>query len=253
MKQSRRYSFLFFLIFLTMTWGVSLLSQVSEEYLYKKRDGRFEGVKPGTPIAGERLVLLSALIKFQRDVPSAPEKLNVGFFLHEDASNEVTVRKYDKRYYMNPINTDYKSGFNAFSWDATIINALNIDLRALHATVKFRGQNMIAPAILYDAPLPSPLKVEAYQFVFVPSVTGDVEYKILHNGEVKTQGPPLTEQPPDQQTSPITWECQDASEGWYKLLMTFRFKLPFRPLQESTFGYEFYHKPEIEIPKLEHP
>jgi len=119
---------------------------------------------------------------------------------------------------------------------------------------KVRGKpGVIVPAILYGVPLPSPLKVEAYQFVFVPSVKGEVDYKIatVPHGEVKTEGI-LKQQPAKQQTT-ITWECQDASDGWYQLLITFRFQRLFRPpqepLQEVNIRYEFYHKAEIQILK----
>jgi len=177
-----------------------------------------------------------------------PESISVGFFLTGDESNvNITVREHDQNYYMDPINTKYKAGFNKFSWDTRIMDTLHIDWHALHATVeiKGKGQKIITPATLYDTPLLNLFKVEEYQFVFMPNVKGDVEYKIVYNQEVKAHGS-LREQRA-KQTTLIIWEPKDANKGIYQLQITFRFKPQFRSALEINTAYEFYHKTELGI------
>ena len=174
--------------------------------------------------------------------PDYIKKLTMGFFLNESKSNvNVTVAERRQwRYFMTPFRTEYQAGFNEFSWDASIVRDLEIDLRSLDATVEVkRNPNIIAPVIIYYDPLPKRLKLRAYRFVFVPNSDGDVSYRIENGAEID-QGT-LKGQLADQPTF-VTWECGDAGEGWYKLRMTFS-------TQDLHTDYEFYHKPVLDIPE----
>ena len=220
-------------------------------------------IKQGPP--GKELLHLNRLLleeaypreiaknQYSQEVSSEPiEKIHVGFFLNTaESSVDITVREYDPTmyYYMKSISTEYQQGFNEFFWSNRIINDLGINWHVLHATVEFKHNlhDVIAPALLYDMPLPSSLRLEAYHFDFVPNKKGDAEYEITYDGKVKFQG--SEKKLPAKDPTPITWKCENASEGWYKLSIVLHFKDPSRPQESSTFksDYEFYHKPELNI------
>ena len=141
-------------------------------------------IKQGPP--GKELLHLNRLLleeaypreiaknQYSQEVSSEPiEKIHVGFFLNTaESSVDITVREYDPTmyYYMKSISTEYQQGFNEFFWSNRIINDLGINWHVLHATVEFKHNlhDVIAPALLYDMPLPSSLRLEAYHFDFVP-------------------------------------------------------------------------------------
>ena len=245
------------------------LNQLLAQALYDQT--RFAGVALSTKTQnlieqspqGKRLIHLNRLLLedaypdeiaksqyLQENLLYPVGKLNVGFYSDIDESEvDVTVTEYDIVYYMETVNKEYKAGFNSFSWDDSIIKTLKLSLSDLRITVKTkkRGRVIVKPAILYDVSLPGMLKLESYDFVFMPDVDCDVNYTILRNGEVKSQG--FYKERQTRHEVPITWGCEDAEEGWYQLVVEFHFQSPEgRSRTIYLPPHEFYHKPELEIP-----
>jgi hypothetical protein len=234
-------------------------------YQFQKRTNaagqidREEGVKP-LEIAGETLTLVAAHFTTSDLLGTTQgDRYRLGFYLREDEPRiTIKARDYNKfpngyHYWMLPARMQYARGFQEFTWDASVIRGLGMQLEDFGAVASIGGAGyfVVAPVLLHVAPFPSRIRVQGCRFIFVPNETMTVTYRLA---------PREPSRPPVLQPSPatwykdtrhaITWDGKDrqgrpAAEGFYVLNLTATVTPAGSPPEKIPFDVEFYYQPEI--------
>jgi hypothetical protein len=218
---------------------------------YQNRGNRFEGIKP-KPVTGRDVDLISVLANYKEETKVTPKEYKVQFYLKQESKVYVTVRELNYKYYywldeVQPENP-WRTGFqNVFKWDTeTVIQKLDgLDLYELGAVARL-GKSVpsqieqVAPVILYHDKPPSIIK--GYLFTFKTASDAKVNCKIFKEGELKNVfaisfprkrgGRPFT----------IRWDSLEATEGFYKLMVSGYFLDDNFPLDQTVV---FYHQKTV--------
>ena len=220
---------------------------------------RREGIQP-LEIAGETLTLVAAHLSTS-DLSGASQGdiYRLGFYLREaEPSVNIKARDYKKfpygyHYWMLPTRTQFTRGFQEFTWDASLIRDLGMQLEDFGAIAWLGGYGypVVAPVLLHTAPFPSRIQVQGCRFIFVPNETMTVVYSLAPRGH---HTPVLLQQDAEKwhkdSRQPVTWNGRDrqghlVSEGLYVLKLTATVTPPGRPPEKIPYDVEFYYKPEI--------
>ena len=111
---------------------------LAQQYQLWREKGRWEGVRFGHQVGGERMELTSAVVTGdRRDLPT--DSVYIGFNLSQEAPVALTVRLPEARYWMEPADKkgakrmEGRPGLNVYRWDRSILNQLNVHSSRLHA------------------------------------------------------------------------------------------------------------------------
>jgi hypothetical protein len=220
---------------------------------------RLEGIKP-VEIAGERLDLVAVLLNTPYVPGEQPGQIyRLGLFLPETESRvSIEVRDYNVfhgqyHYWMLPTRKQYNRGFQEFAWDATLARELNIRLEDLGAVawVGGYGYHVVAPMLLHTAPFPPQMPVQGCRFLFIPSETMTVAYRLYSKNEqsrIFLESTAEKWHKDEKQT--ISWKGQNlqgdpAPEGQYVLELTAEIASPGRSGIRIPYDYVFYYKPDM--------
>ncbi len=231
------------------------------QYPYKKYENRAEGlVKSRQLVEGEKLELLSAAIENNEAMPKAGvDKFHLAFCLQGTSRVKIIVREFEKvykdvkmEYRMVPLQNQYPSGTNQFSWPAEIPlhYKLTIDDLVPLATAPGSEFDTIVPLLLfYAAPMNSAV---SYRFCFFPLQTvSGLEYKIYRANPLEPVYSDKLRDLPGEQKIYLRWPGKDqsnkpAGSGLYNLVIAATFRaLPGTNAKKMTATYQFYHDAEI--------
>jgi len=224
-------------------------------------ENRKEGlVKSKQLVAGESLVLLSAAIENNEAMPKISfEKYHYVFSLPEASRVKILVREFEKVYHkekleyrMEPLQIEYPSGVNQFSWPAEIPRyyELTVDDLVPRATATGSEFEMIVPLLLfYAAPMNSAV---SYRFGFFPLQTISVlDYKIYRAKPLELVYSAKLRDSRGEERAYLRWpgknqNNQPMSSGLYNLVIEATFRpLPGTNAKKLTTTYQFYHDAEI--------
>jgi len=241
-------------------WGNLLYAQ-TPQYPYKRYENRKEGlVKSKQLVAGEKLVLLSAAIENNEAMPRTSfNQYRLAFCLPETSQVKIVVREFEKvykdvrmEYRMEPLQDEYPSGTNQFSWPAEIplYYKLTVDDLVPLATMPGSEFDTIVPLLLfYAAPMNSEV---SYRFCFFPLQTISVlEYKIYRAKPLELVYSAKLRDLPGEQKTYLRWPGKNqnnqlANSGLYNLVIEATFRpLPGTNAKKLTTTYQFYHDAEI--------
>lgn len=220
---------------------------------------RLEGLEP-LQVVGERIALVSALL-LADTVPAVPSPVTHRLTFSLDKAEEVRlkVRAYSVLqdyylYWMLPDKRRYGRGRNEFVWNAQLTRDVGLKTDDLGAIAHLTGYShpVVVPVLFHAMPtLPPNIRAAACQFVFVPTETLTVEYRIYPRGKRSLSY--LTARavgwPKDLQAS-IRWDTTDghgqlASDGAYVLSLTATPALVGRTIEPLTLEYEFRFKRDV--------
>jgi hypothetical protein len=254
------------MLILTLTAGGALFAlgmaqilraQTPLRYQYQnwQNPNRFEGIRVGHQVAGERLELVSAIARAGLLPSQNPDRLSVGFTANEPVDVSITVRDLENNYWMEPTDGRgnkvfrARSGFNSFTWEATDVNYIHRTAQELYALVERLGEGgtYLLPAIVFDSGShpPSDFRVSEYEFAFVPSAEADFSYQINSNAGNKLKSGQLRDLP-EGRVRVVRWVPTGQADGIYQLVgkATFHFKNG-RPDLQQDIKIGFYHAGSI--------
>ena len=224
--------------------------QIPLRFRYQQWPDRYEGVRAGTQVLGERLEVVSAVARAALLHSKSPDKLFVAFRSEAVGAVAITVRDLEKNYWMEPADARGKkisgchAGLNTFGWDGKAVRFLGLTAGDLTALVERGGAGGgILPALLFDsssAPR-GEVKVEAYEFVVVPNAdVADLSYSFESGTGQKLQSDNLKDLPTD---GPVTlrWKPGAAAAGMYRLTGTATFPRQGKPALSQNFSKAFVH------------
>ena len=233
------------------------LDELPPQFMYQYwRPDRYEGVRHGSPAIGERLSLISLIARAHVPSSAAADRIWLGFFSDSARTLEVIVRLPERGYWMETADKGRNrvfsaaSGFNSFSWDATIVRSIHAtagSLLALARPIDASATSALLPVVLWDSSgqLPSSVQVAQYDFAFLPNVLTDLQYAITPDDSSK---PILTgkliELPADKVAS-IPWKAGSRPDGVYILRGHATFHLDEGKTKEQDIGYRFVHRASI--------
>jgi hypothetical protein len=235
------------------------LQQVKYRLQERKNPDRWEGIE-ALKIAGERVSLVAAFLNTEGlPVAGTAETYRLGFLLPQaEPRMSIEVRSYQavqsKYYYvMRPIRQQYGSGFQDFTWDATLARELGLDLHALGAVAQVGGHGhpVLAPVLLHTVPFPPQIRLQGCRFIFIPNETMTVQYRLYRQGE---SGRVLLENPAEpwykDTKRTVTWSGQErqgkpAPAGMYVLELTVQVAPVGQPEQKFPQTWAFYYTPLI--------
>jgi hypothetical protein len=224
---------------------------------------RWEGLE-SLKISGEKIDLVAVLLTPATEAAGkGPDgSYHLGWYLPQaEPQMHIEVRDYRRfpnqyHYWMLPKPQQYTDGFQRLAWDATILKELRISLQDIGAVARVGGAYysypVVVPLLLSATPLSPPIRLQGCRFVFLPSETMTVDYRLYpkgNEGRVLFQG--STQQWDKEHKQTIAWRGQDlqgkpVSAGWYGLTVTATIAGPGKP-QEPPLSLEwiFYYTPEI--------
>jgi hypothetical protein len=228
------------------------------KYSYRQYEDRKEGiVKSKEPVAGEKLVLISAAIENNETIPKDNISLyNLGFWLQDTSRVLVVARELEKSYQMEPLRRDYPAGSNQFSWPSEIPLYYKITIKDLLPLAKVIGSGapqiqQIVPLVLYYK---EPQSTEvSYSFSLIGYRTiRELKYEIYRSDSLRLvysgQSNNLRADKPFQ----IRWHGKDqtnktAKNGLYTLVVEARFSAPpgETPPPPVFVNCQFYHYSEL--------
>jgi hypothetical protein len=253
----KRLVLLGFLIAVCLSTVLLAQPEIPLRYRYQKWEDRWEGIQAGYQAGGERLELISATIRADLPVAKKPQKLFVRFSLDKPLNIAITVRAPEENYWMEPIdetgrkNFKGRPGLNRFSWDGRVVRYLKKtakDLYALAAIARAGPVRTLVPVLLYDSsPLPETLKVQGYEFTFLPNADVDINYEIKAPDGKPLISDDLKGMPRDHMFT-IPWESKDFEDGEYQLVINASFpvrdKPPMKPQPDKLM---FQHRRTITV------
>ena len=132
---------------------------------------------------------MSLTARVQLGPSSNPDRIWLGFFADSAETVTVTVRDPDKNYWMEPADQSgnrvfhASAGFNTFSWDATVVRAIqrtSRDLLAVAEPTDATAATAFLPVLLWDSGgrLPESVRVTEYEFGLLPNVKTDLSCSI---------------------------------------------------------------------------
>ena len=152
---------------------------------------RWEGLEP-LKISGERIDLVAVLLT---PAPEASGKgpdgaYHLGWYLPQaEPQVHIEIRDYRRfpnnyHYWMRPKRQQYASGLQHLAWDATILDELRISLQDIGSVARVGGYTypVVAPLLLSDTPLPTSIRLQGCRFIFLPSETMTVAYRLYQQG-----------------------------------------------------------------------
>jgi len=105
--------------FAALAWSTSpsALYAQNTRYPFKEYADRKEGIiKKETLVAGEKLLLISAVIENREPLPAGnTSSCNLKFYLKNTARVSIEIWEYDKSYKMVPFLKSYPAGLTKFS------------------------------------------------------------------------------------------------------------------------------------------
>jgi len=230
-----------------------LRAQIPLRYQYQQwqKPNRMEGILVGHQVAGERLVLVSAIARAGLRPSPNPDRVSVGFAAHEAADVSITVRDLEQNYWMEPIDDrgdkvfKARPGFNSFTWDASDINYINRTAQDLYALVERVGAEgtCLLPAIVYDSAssLGPDIRVSEYEFAFLPNAEADFSYQIQSSNGNTLKSRELRDLP-EGRVAVVRWEPSGQADGIYQIVgtATFHFKNGAPDVHQKV-KIDFYH------------
>lgn len=228
-------------------WHKNSLYAQDNKYPYKQYDDRKEGiVRNGKLVAGEKLALVAAVIANHESSPqNGVNQYHLGFYLKAPAKLSIEVREFEKRYKMEPLEKDWKSGLQQFAWSAEIPRYYDIGLKDLFPLAKISGslKTQIVPVLLYH--LKPQFSEVSYNFYFVAQDEISVLVYKIYDSQTETPRLVYADTLRDlraHERISVRWRGKDRNNlavksGWYSLFLEASFKL--RPLVVSE--YQFYH------------
>jgi hypothetical protein len=239
--------------FVAIGWPTSpsALYAQNTRYPFKEYADRKEGIiKKATLVAGEKLLLISAVIENREPLPAGNiSSYHLKFYLKNTGRVSIEIWEYDKSYKMEPFLRSYPAGLTKFQWPAEIPQYFDIALKDLFPLAKTldSGPTTYLPIVFYyNNP---ELKGQYYSFGFIPLKSIDtLEYKfykfqstaLVHSGK-------LRDLKKDQKLF-IQWNGKGQNNrpfdsGLYTLVITSTYKPRpgVRPAPPVTTKYQFYH------------
>jgi hypothetical protein len=239
-----------------------LLAQAPPKYQYQlwRNPSRFEGIRTGHHVLGERLELVSVIARGGFRCSQIPQRLFVVFASDSIQNVSITVRDLENNYWMEPVDESGKKtfkakpGFNYFPWDADDVNYIHRTAQDLYALIERGGQGteFVSPAILLDSSirLPGDLQVTEYEFAFLPNAEADFSYIVQTDDGRKLQSVELIDLPKDQAV-PIKWKPVGQKDGVYELKGKATFHLKNGALSRpQDVDLKFYHASVIHISEM---
>ena len=221
------------------------------ELAYQLREDHWEGIQP-RPVSGDLgIELLSAVVDYTEPQTSFPATNKILFYLTDPAQIDLTVRELSpKKYYLlNRVKEQemWRQGFNPYQWSAeTVLKPLNLKITQLGAVARVnrsaaRGEEQVAPVVLYHASYPS--QINGYRFAFRVGGDANLNY-VIYADDSST---PLFEKKLGKRSGGnepfiIPWDCSKAPAGYYELVVDGHSLRDSSPLHQSV---KFYHQPEI--------
>jgi len=220
------------------------------ELAYQLRKDHWEGIQ-ARPVSGDLgIELLSAMVDYSEPQTSFPATNKILFYLTDPAQIDLTVRELSpKKYYLlNRVKEQEKwqQGFNHYQWSAeTVLKPLNLKITQLGAVARVnraaaRGEEQVAPVVLYHASYPS--KINGYRFAFKVGSGANLDYVIYADNS----STPLLEKKLGKRSGGepfvILWDCSKAPAGYYELVVDGHSLRDNSQLHQSV---KFYHQPEI--------
>lgn len=237
----------------------NILFSQDEKYPFKKYSDRWEGiVEDRQLVAGEKLVLISAKLETNENIPiTAEDAYNLKFCLEKSDHLKIEVwgyEKYDKPYKMVPLRTKYLHGLNTFSWPSKISKFYNFSLNDLSALAQIITTDNIpvyVPLVLYCKD--KNIEIENYNFCFIPFNSIEIlEYKICEKSSGITLYYGKLSNLIKENKFSIKWNGRNTrnelvQNGYYILIIQAAYKARPGKKQkpEVTTIYEFYHNIEI--------
>jgi hypothetical protein len=226
--------------------GNNLYAQ-GNKYSYKQYDDRKEGIiRSSQLVAGERLVLVAAAIANNEPLPqNSGSQYHLGFYLKDSAQLNIEVWEFEKRYKMEPLENDWKSGLQQFAWSAEIPRYYDIGLEDLFPLAKISGSRTtkIVPVVLYHVK-PQFSEVSYNFYLVAQDEISVLAYKIY---DTQTETPRLVYSDTlrdlrAHERISVRWRGKGRNNlavrsGWYTLFLEASFKA--RPPVVSE--YQFYH------------
>jgi len=220
------------------------------ELAYQLRTDHWEGIQ-ARPVSGDLgIELLSAMVDYSEPQTSFPATNKILFYLTDPAQIDLTVRELSpKKYYLLSRVKEqekWRQGFNPYQWSAeTVLKPLNLKITQLGAVARVnraaaRGEEQVAPVVLYHASYPS--KINGYRFAFKVGSDANLNYVIYRDNS----STPLFEDKLGKRSGGepfvILWDCSKAPAGYYELV------IDGYSLRDNSALYQsvkFYHQPEI--------
>ena len=234
---------------ITLAFALQSSALAADDYAYKLRGNRHEGVKD-RPISGYNVELLSATVDFFEEPVDPQGLLRIRFYLPEDGAVYLVVREIDRKhnYWLDSVQPDrWKKGFgNEFKWPLSdVIRPMGIRKPELAVVARIderfpTNPEAVAPAIFYQNRLPN--TIEAYIFTLKTGARSKVTCKIYKDGDTKEYASSEFPQQDGGQPFTFKWDASRAVEGRYRLVITGIVLNTSAPLQPIV---RFYHQPKI--------
>ena len=246
---NRRILFALAVLMITLSLAFTHAALGADDYSYKPRANRHEGVKD-RPISGYNVELLSAIADFFEDSVDPQGLLRIKFYLPEDSAAYLVVREIDRNhnYWLDNVQpARWQKGFgNEFKWPMTdVIRPLGIRKSALGIVARVgeplpTNPETVAPVVFYQNHLPK--SIGAYIFALKTGARSRVTCSIFKDGE--DQPYTATHFPQQDGGQPFTfrWDASRAPEGKYRLVITGFVLSTNAPLQHVV---RFYHQPKV--------
>jgi hypothetical protein len=240
-------------IIVAVAWAQGLSIPIRYQYHYRQNPSREEGISPGEAAGGERLELVSAVVHSTQKSSPAADRLFVGFSADITQNVVVAVRDPANNYWMKPVDESRKpffraqAGFNTFSWDATDAKYIRRTAGDLLALVQLSTtKTAIFPAILWDssATLPSNLRVDEYEFAFLPNAKGDFKYEIGTKQGKQLKTDDLIDLPKGV-VFKVFWNAEAQPDDSYEFKGTATFTLASNKKVNQQLQFSFLRKTSI--------
>lgn len=183
------------LLFITLS-ATSFTAFASEEYKYKQRSKRMEGLKK-VPSRGRGISLLSFVAYREPLSLFDSSVLRIRFFLPQPSEVYITAvelrRHGSSHYQMKPLQTSWNSGWQEFhSWPTKeVLQPLKIPLNEVGIIARLEtdrpGSGTIAPIVLYEGEGNYPIESGTYKLHLLPKNTlSRVDYSVIRVTDSKS-------------------------------------------------------------------
>ena len=183
------------------------------------------------------------MIQYDEERVKNSRYYKIGFFVNEELKpNEIKIMledKIGKWYYMIPVRMKWSSKFQEFKWESDFAKKNGIKLYDLYAIAKVKRiapTISIIPITLYYEKIPD--NINKYSFIFISSQQVTIQYHIFNEDRKLIIKNILLDQPRNEEIK-ISWDCKDAPEGKYYLVVKYSFSNVIR-VENFSDTYEFY-------------
>lgn len=171
------------------------------------------------------------------------DKTNLSFYLPYDTLAVFEVNNFNLQYKMRTLLGRLTKGFYTFSWDNTILNELNLDIRDLSGYGKVGS--FIIPVIINKSKLPQVINVHTYSFAFVAFQRCSASIRIVHPESDSIFFDTQIERIYGDKPFIVHWQLEKDSnipDGELSLLISINYKTIYGNPRRSRISYRFYHK-----------